>query len=149
MKKFDHLFARFASGTARITGSPPAFLLCVVVVLIWAMSGPFFGFSETWQLVVNTGTTIVTFLMVFLIQNTQNRDGSALQAKLDELIRSSEADDEFMGIEKLTDQELDKLHKRCEAAAHKANSTLERMKSEMAARKKDPIAAGALVEDAG
>ncbi|MFL5135431.1 MAG: low affinity iron permease family protein, partial [Microvirga sp.] len=70
----DRLFAKFANATARVTGSPAAFLVCVVVVIVWAVSGPFFGFSENWQLVINTGTTIVTFLMVFLIQNTQNRD---------------------------------------------------------------------------
>ncbi|WP_414436887.1 low affinity iron permease family protein [Ensifer adhaerens] len=76
----DRFFARFATATAHATGSPLAFIFCVITVLAWALSGPFFGFSETWQLVINTGTTIVTFLMVFLIQNTQNRDGAALQA---------------------------------------------------------------------
>ncbi|MGH1557480.1 low affinity iron permease family protein [Caulobacter segnis] len=102
----DKLFAKFANITAKITGSPPAFLICVALVLVWAVSGPLFGFSETWQLVINTGTTIVTFLMVFLIQNTQNRDGIALQTKLDELIRATtEAENEFIGIEKLTDKE--------------------------------------------
>src|SRR5437868_12452572 len=104
----DKLFARFANATARITGSPIAFLLCVASVLTWAATGPLFKFSETWQLVINTGTTIITFLMVFLIQNTQNRDGAAIQTKLDELIRASDAEDEFMGIEKLTDRELDR-----------------------------------------
>jgi low affinity Fe/Cu permease len=102
----DRLFAKFASVTAHAAGSPIAFLLCVVIVLIWAISGPLFGFSETWQLVINTATTIITFLMVFLIQNTQNRDGAALQTKLDELIRTSNAEDQFIGIEKLTDKEL-------------------------------------------
>ena len=96
------------------------FLLCVIAVVIWALSGPFFNFSETWQLVINTATTIITFLMVFLIQNTQNRDGAALQTKLDELIRTSNAEDEFIGIEKLTDQELEALHVRCEVAAKRA-----------------------------
>ncbi|MEO6341452.1 MAG: low affinity iron permease family protein [Caulobacteraceae bacterium] len=122
----DKLFAKFANATARITGSPPAFLLCVLVVVVWAVSGPAFKFSETWQLVINTGTTIVTFLMVFLIQNTQNRDGAAVQTKLDELIRSSHADNDFMGIEQLTDKELDALHSRCKAAAEKAHAALER-----------------------
>ena len=84
-------FAQFANATARVTGSPMAFLICVASVLIWAATGPIFKFSETWQLVINTGTTIITFLMVFLIQNTQNRDNAALQAKLDELIRASKA----------------------------------------------------------
>ena len=86
----DKFFAKFANATAHVAGTPAVFLACVVVVLVWAVSGPFFGFSETWQLVINTGTTIVTFLMVFLIQNTQNRDGAAVQMKLDELIRSIE-----------------------------------------------------------
>ncbi|MBC7667021.1 MAG: low affinity iron permease family protein, partial [Gemmatimonadaceae bacterium] len=82
----DKLFAKFANATAKITGSPPAFLICVLMVLVWAASGPLFKFSETWQLVINTGTTIITFLMVSLIQNIQNRDGTAVQTKLDELI---------------------------------------------------------------
>ena len=126
----DQLFARFANRIAHIAGSPITFLACVAIVVAWAISGPFFGFSETWQLLINTGTTIVTFLMVFLIQNTQNRDGVALQTKLDELIRSSDAQDEFMGIEKLTEQELSVLHQKCEAAARKSHATLERTRAE-------------------
>lgn len=126
----ERLFDSFANTVARIAGSPAAFLLCVAVVVVWAAAGPFFGFSETWQLVINTGTTIVTFLMVFLIQNTQNRDGVALQTKLDELIRSSDAEDDFMGIEKLTDKELIALHERCEAAAKKSQATLEKARAE-------------------
>ncbi len=93
----DKLFAKFANATARVTGSPQAFLACIAAVLIWAASGPLFRFSETWQLVINTGTTIVTFLMVFLIQNTQNRDGLAIQTKLDELIRASDAEGRVHG----------------------------------------------------
>ena len=111
----DKSFAKFANATARITGSPPAFLICLLLVAAWALSGPIFKFSETWQLVINTGTTIVTFLMVFLIQNTQNRDGLAVQTKLDELILSSEADNDVMGIEKLTDKELAVLTSRASA----------------------------------
>jgi low affinity Fe/Cu permease len=126
----ERLFDSFANTVARIAGSPAAFLLCVAVVVAWAVAGPFFGFSETWQLVINTGTTIVTFLMVFLIQNTQNRDGVALQTKLDELIRSSDAEDDFMGIEKLTDKELIALHERCEIAAKKSQTTLEKARAE-------------------
>ncbi|MFX6234560.1 low affinity iron permease family protein, partial [Acinetobacter baumannii] len=80
-------FTRFANGVAHAAGRPAAFVLCCLGIVIWASSGPLFGFSDTWQLVINTGTTIVSFLMVFLIQNTQNRDGAAIQAKLDELIR--------------------------------------------------------------
>ena len=123
----ERYFEKFANATAKATGSSPAFLLCVAAVILWAVSGPFFGFSETWQLVINTGTTIVTFLMVFLIQNTQNRDSEALQTKLDELIRSSAAKDEFMGIEKLTDKELDALQEKCQASAAKAPESLSRI----------------------
>lgn len=103
----EKLFVRFANLTARVAGKPWTFIACVAVVLVWAISGPIFGFSQTWQLVINTGTTIVTFLMVFLIQNTQNRDGAAMQAKLDELIYAQRrADPRFIGIEHLTDHEL-------------------------------------------
>ncbi|MBQ0819112.1 low affinity iron permease family protein [Microvirga sp. HBU67558] len=130
----DRVFARFANATARVAGSPTTFLVCVVVVLAWAFSGPFFRFSEDWQLVINTGTTIVTFLMVFLIQNTQNRDGAALQTKLDELIRTSNADDTFMGIEKLTDRELEALHEQCEQMARQSHAALEKTKAERAKR---------------
>ena len=130
----DRLFARFANATARVTGSPTAFLVCVLVVVIWAVSGPFFGFSEDWQLVINTGTTIVTFLMVFLIQNTQNRDGAALQTKLDELIRTSNADDAFMGIERLTDKELEILHEQCEQMARQSQAALEKTRAERTKR---------------
>jgi low affinity Fe/Cu permease len=130
----DKLFAKFANATARITGSPQAFLVCIAAVLIWAACGPIFKFSETWQLVINTGTTIVTFLMVFLIQNTQNRDGLAIQTKLDELIRASDAEDEFMGIEKLTDQELEVLHARCQRMSKNARRLLNKAQAERNAR---------------
>jgi low affinity Fe/Cu permease len=131
----DRLFARFANATAHAAGHPATFIICVVVVVAWALSGPVFGFSETWQLIINTGTTIVTFLMVFLIQNTQNRDGAALQTKLDELIRSSNAEDEFMGIEKLTDHELEALHAKCEENARRSEALLKRMRAERETRK--------------
>ncbi|ANN68097.1 low affinity iron permease family protein [Bordetella bronchialis] len=124
------LFAKFANAIAHASGSPYAFILCVLLVVIWAATGPAFHYSETWQLIINTGTTIITFLMVFLIQNTQNRDGQALQTKLDELIRSSNAENEFMGIEKLTDKELEALHERCEAAARKNQVTLDKARAE-------------------
>ena len=130
----DKFFASFANATAHAAGSPIAFLLCVALVIAWAVSGPFFQFSENWQLTINTGTTIVTFLMVFLIQNTQNRDGAALQTKLDELIRSSNAADEFMGIEKLTDKELAELHEKCEAAAKRSHAALDRTRNERVRR---------------
>ena len=106
----EKLFVRFATLTAKIAGKPWTFIACVGIVLVWAISGPIFGFSETWQLVINTGTTIITFLMVFLIQNTQNRDGAAMQAKLDELVYAvKKADARFIGIEHLTERELDKI----------------------------------------
>ncbi len=109
-------FSRFASGTAQLVGHPYMFLLAVVVLVLWAGSGPFFHFSDTWQLIINTGTTIVTFLVVFLIQNTQNRDAKALHLKLDELIRSHHpANDDLIDIQKLSDEELDELEKRYES----------------------------------
>jgi low affinity Fe/Cu permease len=114
MPNLSQLFSQWASATSRWTGRPSAFLLCVVIVVLWAVSGPMFHYSDTWQLVINTGTTIVTFLMVFLIQNTQNRDNAALQAKLDELIRASKAKNEFIGIENLSDEELDRILQECE-----------------------------------
>jgi low affinity Fe/Cu permease len=118
-------FSDFAGRVAQATGRPTTFLLCVITVIIWAVSGPLFGFSDTWQLIINTGTTIVTFLMVFLIQNTQNRDGAAIQAKLDELIRSSAAQNSFIGIEHLTADELSEIRKMCEARA-KASTAADR-----------------------
>jgi low affinity Fe/Cu permease len=130
----DKLFAKFANATAKATGSPAAFLLCVFTVLVWALSGPAFKFSETWQLVINTGTTIVTFLMVFLIQNTQNRDGAAIQTKLDELIRASDAGNEFMGIERLTDRELEHLHRKCARAAAANARLLQKAEAERTSR---------------
>ncbi|MCX5495837.1 low affinity iron permease family protein [Kaistia dalseonensis] len=130
----DKLFAQFANRAAHYAGSPITFMACLGGVIIWALCGPLFGFSETWQLVVNTTTTIITFLMVFVIQNTQNRDGAALQAKLDELIRSSDAQNEFIGIEELTDQELRLLHARCAAEARRTAAALERTLGERRAR---------------
>ncbi|PZU01417.1 low affinity iron permease family protein [Brevundimonas sp.] len=106
----EKIFIRFANRTAKWAGNPWTFVGCFAVVLLWAASGPVFGFGETWQLVINTGTTIVTFLMVFLIQNTQNRDACAMHAKLDELIYAvNRADARFIGIEHLTERELDAI----------------------------------------
>ena len=113
----EKLFNRLANATARLTGKPLTFALCFLVILVWAVTGPIFGFSQTWQLVINTGTTIVTFLMVFLIQNTQNRDGAALQTKLDELIRVGEAENRFIGIEHLSESEVEQFRELCEKAA--------------------------------
>jgi low affinity Fe/Cu permease len=106
----EKLFVRFATATAKVAGKPWTFIACVGIVMIWALSGPIFKFNETWQLVINTGTTIITFLMVFLIQNTQNRDGAAMQAKLDELLFAQRnANRRFIGIEHLTEEELDAI----------------------------------------
>ncbi|UVK52079.1 low affinity iron permease family protein [Mesorhizobium sp. AR02] len=113
----EKLFTRIANRVAHVAGLPPTFAVCCVIVIVWAVSGPFFGFSDTWQLVINTGTTVITFLMVFLIQNTQNRDGAAIQAKLDELIRVSEGHNHFIGIEHLTESEVEEIRDRCERAA--------------------------------
>ena len=103
----EKLFNHLANATAKLAGRPWTFIVCLAVVLIWAVTGPVFRYSETWQLVINTGTTIVTFLMVFLIQNTQTRDAAAMHAKMDELIYAvKKADAAFIGIEHLTDKEL-------------------------------------------
>ena len=131
---FNRFFAAFANHTAKATGSPWAFVLCVLVVVVWAVTGPLFKFSDTWQLVINTGTTIVTFLMVFLIQNTQNRDGLAIQAKLDELILYSDAENRFIGIEKLTDKELEALQARCAKDAEKQERLAAKAKAEISSR---------------
>jgi low affinity Fe/Cu permease len=103
----EKLFNHFANTTAKMAGRPWTFILCLLLVVVWATTGPIFKFSETWQLVINTGTTIITFLMVFLIQSTQNRDAAAMHAKMDELIYAvRKADARFIGIEHLTDKEL-------------------------------------------
>src|SRR5690554_3113287 len=115
-------FRMIAERISTAAGKPWAFLIALCMVLLWTISGPAFGFSDTWQLVINTGTTIVTFLMVFLIQNTQNRDGAAMQAKLDELIRISKANNRFIGIEHLTETEVEEIRKACELAAGRQSS---------------------------
>lgn len=116
-------FSRFASGAARWAAHPAVFLVACASVIIWGISGPFAGFSEPWQLTINTGTTIVTFLMVFIIQNTQNRDTAAMQLKLDELIRASgEAHNSLLDLEKLSEQQLEKFRKRYEQLADQARN---------------------------
>jgi low affinity Fe/Cu permease len=106
----DRFFTAAASRIALFAGQPVAFIVALALILLWIVTGPLFGWSDTWQLVVNTATTIVTFLMVFLIQNSQNRDAAAIQAKLDELIRAMhEARNEFIGIEHRTDQEIEAI----------------------------------------
>ena len=115
----SRLFSQFASTISELSGRPATFALAVGMVAVWAISGPFFGFSETWQLVINTSTTIVTFLMVFVLQNSQNRDGKALQAKIDELILTSKAQNKFVGIEKLDEDEIREVS---QALAEKAEA---------------------------
>lgn len=128
-KGFAKIFGDVANWTSQAAGRASTFMLASGVVVVWAVTGPLFKFSDTWQLVINTGTTIVTFLMVFLIQNSQNRDGAAIQVKLDELIRTSAARNTFVGIEHLTDDELEEIRGKCEqrAAAEKmADKTVEK-----------------------
>ncbi|WP_018428568.1 low affinity iron permease family protein [Hoeflea sp. 108] len=120
---FERLFTRIANKVAYASGTPLSFLLCCLVILVWAVTGPMFDFSDTWQLIINTGTTIVTFLMVFLIQNTQNRDSAAIQTKLDELIRVGDARNLLIGIEHLTESEVEDIRKKCEEAAKRNRKT--------------------------
>ena len=124
-------FGRLAKWTAHISGTPAAFSIAVGVVLIWAVTGPIFGFSDTWQLVINTGTTIITFLMVFLIQNTQNRDAQAMQVKLDEIIRCTKgAHNALLDLEELEENELRNIQMEYEAIAEKARQALRDGKSD-------------------
>ena len=106
-----NIFRIISAKVSLVAGSAVAFVGAMVIILVWAATGPLFDFSDTWQLIINTGTTIVTFLMVFLIQNTQNRDGKAMQLKLDELIRATRARDAFVELEQLSDEELAELDK--------------------------------------
>ncbi len=118
-------YSRFAKGAAHFCGRPRVFVLAVVVILMWVITGPLFGFSNTWQLVINTGTTIVTFLMVFVIQNTQNRDTEAMQVKLDELIRATRgAHNALLNLEELEEEELDAFKRRYLALAAAARADL-------------------------
>ena len=123
----DSLFTRFAKWTSHAAGHPATFGIAVLIILVWALTGPIFGFSDTWQLVINTGTTIITFLMVFLIQNTQNRDSAAMQLKLDEVIRAIKgAHDGLLDLEELSDEDLDRIKSHYEALARKAREDLRR-----------------------
>ena len=129
-EKFRHrgaAFARFAQATAHWTGHPATFLLAVALVVLWLVTGPIFNYSDTWQLVINTGTTIITFLMVFLIQNTQNRDTMALQLKLSELVLAMKgAQNKFAAVEDLSDEELEELHEECQQRVQLTSSHLEK-----------------------
>lgn len=139
MNPVSRAFTDFAGAVSKWTGRPLAFILCCSLVILWAASGPLFGFSDTWQLVINTTTTIVTFLMVFLIQNTQNRDNAAIQAKLDEIIRVGDTDNKFIGIEHLSDEELEAILSEVEQSAEKLHA--ERRKRGHARPRKKPAKA--------
>ena len=118
-------YAQFAKAAARFCGKPPVFAIAVGVIVVWLVTGPLFHYSDTWQLVINTGTTIVTFLMVFLIQNTQNRDTQAIQIKLDELIRATQgAHNALLDLEELEDHELDIFRRKYQALASSARDNL-------------------------
>jgi low affinity Fe/Cu permease len=118
--KLSNVFGRFADLVARQSGQSTTFMVAVLLIVLWAATGPIFSFSESWQLVVNTATTIVTFLMVFVLQNTQNRNGEALHAKLDELILVGKAENRFIEAERLSEDEIRKLRTMIEVAAQKA-----------------------------
>jgi low affinity Fe/Cu permease len=120
-------YARFAKTTARFCGRPRVFVFAVAIIAVWLLTGPIFGFSDTWQLVINTGTTIITFLMVFLIQNTQNRDTEAIQVKLDELIRATQgAHNALLDLEELEEESLDAFRAKYQALAGAARAELRR-----------------------
>src|SRR3954453_2692246 len=124
-RRFHEFFSRFAHMAARRTGSPAAFLIATTFLIVWAATGPVFGYSDTWQLVINTATTIITFLMVFLIQNTQNRDSMALQVKLAELIIAMKgAENRIAAVEELSDEDLEQLHKDLTARAQATSEVL-------------------------
>lgn len=130
-------FSCFAKKTARATGRPASFGLAAGVVLVWAITGPIFGYSDTWQLVINTGTTIITFLMVFLIQNTQNRDSEAMHVKIDELIRAIEgAHNALLDLEELEEEDLDKIRASYTKLAEEARDALDEVEEVVQEKKK-------------
>lgn len=117
----NEIFRKIAHRASLLVGSPIAFAFAVMVVLVWSITGPYFGYSDTWQLVINTGTTILTFLMVFLVQNTQNRDGRAMQLKLDELIRSHKSSrNQLLDLENLSDAEMERIHEQFQKIREKS-----------------------------
>jgi low affinity Fe/Cu permease len=121
--KFAETFTHFAKRTSRAAGQPATFVIAVAIIVLWAVTGPLFHYSDSWQLVINTGTTIITFLMVFVIQNTQNRDAVAMHIKLDELIRAVKgARDQLIDIEDLTEEELEHLQARFAAMAGRSKA---------------------------
>jgi low affinity Fe/Cu permease len=126
-KRNSSWYLRFAKGASRFCGRPRVFAVAVGLILVWFVTGPIFGFSDTWQLVINTGTTIITFLMVFLIQNTQNRDTEAIQVKLDELIRATQgAHNALLDLEELADENLDEFRSKYQKLAGAARKELDR-----------------------
>ena len=132
-------FTRLANGAARSTGRPVTFAVAVLIVLVWGITGPMFGFSDTWQLIINTGTTIVTFLMVFLIQNTQNRDSEAMHVKMDELIRAAKgAHNALLDLEELDEKTLDTIRARYRKLAAKARSDIEAGRLDIGCEDVDP-----------
>lgn len=136
MSQKHGLFSTFATVVADWSGRPATFVVAFLLVLAWAVSGPIFNYSETWQLVINTSTTIVTFLMVFVLQNSQNRDGKALQAKLDELILTSKASNKFVGAEKLREDELRTMSDKLEKDAACLDSVADRKSAKSRAKTK-------------
>jgi low affinity Fe/Cu permease len=135
--KNPSVFTRFAKWASRTVGRPAAFTIALAALALWAISGPVFGFSDTWQLIINTGTTIVTFLMVFLIQNTQNRDAEAMHVKLDELIRANKtAHNALLDLEDLEEEELDRIRADYERLAAQARGELKRRKPARAKRER-------------
>ena len=140
MASKNRIFTKFSNAVSRAAGRPMTFIICCLAVIGWAASGPLFGFSDTWQLVINTSTTIVTFLMVFLIQNTQNRDNAAMQAKLDEIIRASDSRNRLIGLEHGTEEEIAQMLEEIEdqakdAHAERRDAAREAKKAEATARK--------------
>ena len=132
-------FTRFATAAARATGRPGTFVLAVLIIVVWGATGPIFGFSDTWQLIINTGTTIVTFLMVFLIQNTQNRDSEAMHVKMDELIRAAKgAHNALLDLEELDETTLDTIRARYRKLAAKARLDIEAGRLDIGCEDVDP-----------
>ena len=141
----NELFRKFAQKTSQIVGTSWVFILAVLIIVVWAITGPMFGYSDTWQLVINTSTTIITFLMVFLIQNTQNRDAKAIHLKLDELLKGVEgARTRFVNLEELSDKELESLQEEFAKLQQKTNHKHQQNKT--ASSKRDVEAARAAKE---
>jgi low affinity Fe/Cu permease len=130
------IFRKFAQAASHAVGSPWAFILAALIIIVWGATGPLFGYSDTWQLVINTGTTIITFLMVFLIQNTQNRDAKAIHLKLDELLKGvTGARTGMVDLEDLSDEELEKLHEEFKRLHERLDHKTDKPKSEKKARR--------------